>query len=164
METQNLALQVERDVDLRAELRTVHSITAGLLHDKPVTAELSISDSLPPICCDQRRVHQILLNLISNACKFTAQGTVTIHAETADGEVLISVADTGPGIKAEEYDAIFEPFRQTAAAIRVGEGIGLGLPIAKQLAEAHGGRLWMESIYGEGATFFVALPIDGPTT
>jgi signal transduction histidine kinase len=72
---------------------------------------------------------------------------------------VIAVEDTGPGIAAKDRDVIFEVFRQAKSNVRKAEGTGLGLPISRRLAEAHGGRLWVESILGQGATFYVALPI-----
>ena len=82
--------------------------------------------------------------------------------QNGDSEVLFSVRDTGPGIAPEDHTRIFETFRQTEAGLRHSEGTGLGLPISLRLAQAHSGRLWLESSLGQGATFYVALPVRSP--
>ncbi len=157
-----LTLSLEDEVSLRAILDEAHGVACGLLVDRPVEAALAVEQPLPDIRCDPRRVRQILLNLVANACKFTEQGRVTIRARGSGDEVLIAVQDTGPGVAAEDQALIFETFRQSRLGLRVGTGTGLGLPISRHLAEAHGGRLWVESQPGHGATFNVALPIAGP--
>jgi signal transduction histidine kinase len=116
---------------------------------------------LPLISGDKRRVRQILFNLLSNAARFTEEGTITLTASRQDDDsVLFAVTDTGPGIAIEQQALIFEPFIQTEAGLQKLGGTGLGLPISRQLAEAHGGRLWVESRQGSGATFYATLPID----
>jgi signal transduction histidine kinase len=100
-----------------------------------------------------------MLNILSNACKFTKQGSIWLRAKQIENDVLISVQDTGPGIPLEEQSLVFEAFKQTDTGLRQSGGTGLGMPISKTLVEAHGGRLWIESKAGEGATFFVSLPI-----
>jgi signal transduction histidine kinase len=111
------------------------------------------------ITADERRVRQVVLNLLSNAVKFTpADGRVDISAHVEDGHVEVAVADTGPGIAAEELEAIFEEFEQTSEG-RKAEGTGLGLPLSRKLVELHGGRLWAESEPGHGSTFRFTLPL-----
>jgi signal transduction histidine kinase len=108
---------------------------------------------------DERRVRQVIFNLLSNAVKFTPSGgAVDVRAEQHNGEVRISVADTGPGIAPEDRDRIFEEFRQTDAGIERGEGSGLGLALSKRLVELHGGRIWVVSELGKGSTFAFTLP------
>ena len=75
-------------------------------------------------------------------------------------EITLAVHDTGPGIDPKDYDLIFETFRQSETGLRQGEGTGLGLPISRRLAEAHGGRLWLTSVLGQGTSFYVALPLE----
>jgi signal transduction histidine kinase len=112
------------------------------------------------ISADGRRVRQIVLNLVSNAVKFTpAEGRVDVSARLNDDQVEIAVADTGPGIAAEELEPIFEQFRQARDSKRA-EGTGLGLPLSRKLAELHGGRLSVESTPGIGSTFRLTLPIQ----
>jgi signal transduction histidine kinase len=127
---------------------------------KSVTFVEDIDKDLPLITGDRRRIRQILLNLISNAAKFTEEGSITLRVRPQDHEVLFSVIDTGPGIALEDQDRIFEPFVQTETGIVHTGGTGLGLPISRRLAEAHGGRLWVESALGSGAAFCVALPVN----
>ena len=111
------------------------------------------------ISADGRRVRQIVFNLVSNAVKFTpAEGRVDLSARLDDGQVEIAVADTGPGIAADELETIFEEFRQATDGKRA-EGTGLGLPLSRKLVELHGGRLWVERTAGNGSTFRFTLPI-----
>jgi signal transduction histidine kinase len=101
----------------------------------------------------------VLLNLVGNAIKFTEQGGVAIEAAASDGAFVVSVSDTGPGIAAAEQDKIFEEFQQAdGSGAKVG-GTGLGLSIARRIVELHGGRMWVESSPGEGATFSFSLPV-----
>ena len=108
---------------------------------------------------DERRIRQVIFNLLSNAVKFTPEGgVVDVRASQVNGEVRVSVADTGPGIAREDQERIFEEFQQTEAGIEQGEGTGLGLALSKRLVELHGGRIWVESEFGQGSTFVFALP------
>jgi signal transduction histidine kinase len=111
------------------------------------------------ITADERRVRQIVFNLVSNAVKFTPDGgRVDISALAEDGRVEIAVTDTGPGIRAEDHETIFEEFEQAAEGKQV-DGTGLGLPLSRRLVELHGGRLWVESEPGKGSTFRFILPM-----
>jgi signal transduction histidine kinase len=112
------------------------------------------------ITADERRVRQIVFNLLSNAVKFTpADGRVDVSARLDDGQVEIAVADTGPGIPAEDLEMIFEEFEQSVDGKKE-EGTGLGLPLSLKLVELHGGRLWVESEVGRGSTFRFTLPVE----
>jgi signal transduction histidine kinase len=112
------------------------------------------------VTADERRVRQVVFNLVSNAVKFTpAEGKVDISARADDGNVEVAVADTGPGIAAEDLEKIFEEFEQTSDGKQV-EGTGLGLPLSRRLVELHGGRLWAESEPGHGSTFRFTLPVQ----
>jgi signal transduction histidine kinase len=111
------------------------------------------------LTCDAQRIQQIVLNLLSNACKFTDQGQIRVCGYCQDDEIIISISDSEPGISPDNHALIFEAFRQTKDGLRKGEGTGLGLPISRRLAEAHSGRVWAESDLGQGATFYVALPL-----
>jgi signal transduction histidine kinase len=111
------------------------------------------------ITADERRVRQIVFNLVSNAVKFTPSGGhVDISALAQDGRVEVAVTDTGPGIRPEDIETIFEEFEQSAAGHQA-EGTGLGLPLSRKLVELHGGRLWVESEPGKGSTFRFTLPV-----
>ncbi len=131
--------------------------------DSFMTADLIISchveSNLPPLTGDEQRIRQIVSNLISNACKFTPKGEIVVRAYQMGDEVQIAICDSGPGIDLKDHEIIFNTFHQTKTGLRKGKGTGLGLPISRSLAEAHGGRLWLESAPGMGATFYVALPI-----
>lgn len=158
IEADMLHLFIEADVDLNEELATVLATVDSMLADKPVTLISHIAPDLPVMVGDRRRLRQVLLNLVSNACKFTQHGSVTVSAEHLGETVCITVQDTGPGIAAEDFDLIFQPFRQTTPGLTQG-GTGLGLPISLRLVEAHDGRLWLESEPGTGSTFFIELPV-----
>ena len=125
---------------------------------------LPIQWSLPPdlglITADQIRFKQILFNLLSNAVKFTDRGEVTVSCSVEADQLHIAVADSGIGIRAEDMDRIFIEFSQVDASYaRRYEGTGLGLALSRRLVEAHGGRIWLESKFGEGSIFHVLLPL-----
>jgi signal transduction histidine kinase len=101
----------------------------------------------------------VIFNLLANAVEFTPPGgVVDVTASQVNGEVRVSVADTGPGIAADDHERIFEEFRQTDAGVEQGEGTGLGLALSRRLVELHGGRIWVDSELGRGSTFVFALP------
>jgi signal transduction histidine kinase len=159
IEAGSLNLFIEDNVDVSILLNTTASTARSLLQGKPVRLERQIDSELPLIRADRQRILQILLNIISNACKFTEEGQITIRAQQREAELLISITDTGPGIAPEDQTLVFEAFQQTTTGLRQAGGTGLGMPIARNLAEAHGGRLWLESTPGKGATFLLALPV-----
>ncbi len=126
-------------------------------HD--IDVRLEIAPEVDVIDADERKVKQTLFNLLSNAVKFTAdRGRIEVRAELADGEVHVSVRDTGIGIAAEDQARIFEEFQQSAFA-RGREGTGLGLALSKKFVELHGGKIWVESEVGQGSTFTFTLPL-----
>jgi signal transduction histidine kinase len=155
-----MRLFIEDDFDPAAEVKEVAEMAATLLEGKPVKLVLDIDTGLPKLTCDKRRVRQVLLNLVSNAVKFTETGSITLSIKKRDDGILFAVIDTGPGIAMQEQTLIFNPFVQTETGIRHGGGTGLGLPISKSLVEAHGGKLWLESAPGEGAAFYALLPFE----
>src|SRR5690606_37002093 len=134
--------------------------TQNLIVNKPVSLITKIEPDLPPLTGDSHRIQQIIINLLSNAYKFTEEGVVKLHVYQQQNDIIIEIEDSGIGIAPENYDLIFEAFRQTKDGLRKGEGTGLGLPISQRLAEAHGGEVWFESTVGQGATFYIALPLD----
>ncbi len=143
--------------ELLAEAR---GVVAPLIEQKRQTLIVECVNDLPLLTADRLRIKQVLLNLLSNAVKFTPPGgTITVICHTVGSALQISVTDTGPGIREEDYALIFEEFRQAdgPSALRV-KGTGLGLAISKQLVEMHGGQIWVESKYGHGATFTFWLP------
>jgi signal transduction histidine kinase len=141
--------------------------SAVSLHSERASREgLELSLTTEPeeitVTADERRVRQVVFNLVSNAVKFTpGDGRIDISARVENGHVEVDVADTGPGIASEDRETIFEEFEQTAAGRQV-EGTGLGLPLSRKLVELHGGRLWVESEVGRGSTFRFTIPVQGP--
>jgi signal transduction histidine kinase/HAMP domain-containing protein len=128
-----------------------------------IALEQTIDPGLGAIKGDERKIKQVLLNLLSNAVKFTPEGgRIDVRAARADGMAEISVADTGVGIAPEDHGAVFEEFRQVGTDYaRKHEGTGLGLALARKFVELHGGRIWVESRVGHGATFTFTIPV-GP--
>jgi signal transduction histidine kinase len=125
-----------------------------------IVLTLDIAPEVDLITADERKVRQVLFNLLANAVKFTPDGgRITVTAARDDREVRIAVADTGLGIALEDQARIFEEFTQTKDGRQSDEGTGLGLTLAKGLVELHGGRIWVESQVGKGTTFTVALPL-----
>jgi signal transduction histidine kinase len=127
--------------------------------EEGVQVELSAGPEVDVVEGDERRIKQVIFNLLSNAVKFTpAGGEVDVSAIRVNGEVRVSVADTGPGIAPGDHERIFEEFQQTDAGLERLEGTGLGLALSKRLVELHGGRIWLESELGKGSTFVFTLP------
>ena len=153
------------EVDLPEIIHGVMSTAVGLVKDKPIELVLDLPDDLPSIQADNIRLRQILLNLVSNATKFTEEGHIGISVRLivrgSQPEVVIAVFDTGHGISPEDHEKIFEPFSQVdASPTRKTGGTGLGLSICKHLVELHRGVLWVESLPGEGSTFAFTIPYE----
>jgi PAS domain S-box-containing protein len=159
IEAGKMPLQVQ-EVSLVAVTREVTQQMEPLVHKKALQFNTVISDKCPTIVSDRTKVKQILLNLVSNAVKFTNDGSVTVAVEcAAEGGVHIKVADTGIGIRREHLDEIWEDFRQVdQSRTREHGGTGLGLSITRKLLDRLGGRVTVESEYGKGTTFTVWLP------
>ena len=133
--------------------------TRSLFEDDNVTFILEIEDGLPEINADQDRIIQVLVNLISNASKFTENGSVTCRAIRADKDIVISLIDTGIGIAKDSLAQVFDKFKQVGETLTdKPKGTGLGLPICKQIVEHHGGRIWVESEISRGSTFSFTIP------
>jgi signal transduction histidine kinase len=154
-----LTLFIEDQVSVQVEMEAALNILGGLLQEKNLHLIRDIDPHLPMISCDRRRLRQVLLNLISNAIKFTNAGTVTVSVKDQGHEVMFAVIDTGPGIPQDKVDMIFEPFLQAENGEREVQGTGLGLPISRSLVRAHGGELWVDSQPGEGSIFYFTLPV-----
>jgi len=149
-------------VNLADVVGGVMSTAIALVKDKPVDLQQSIPDDLPLITADERRVRQVLLNLVSNAAKFTNEGFVHVEAQVEGPNVLVSVSDTGAGIPEDKLDEMFEAFTQLdSSSTREHEGTGLGLTITRSFVDLHGGEVWAESKVGVGSTFYFTLPIEG---
>jgi two-component system phosphate regulon sensor histidine kinase PhoR len=124
-----------------------------------LTLRVECAGDLPVVQIDLQRLEQVLVNLIHNAVKFTrAGGEILLLAEAGIGEIRFAVRDTGIGIPAEDVPRIFERFYRVDKS-RTGSGTGLGLSIAKHIVEAHRGRIWVESIEGQGSTFRFTIPL-----
>jgi signal transduction histidine kinase len=128
---------------------------------RAITLDVGVDPQLGEIKGDERKVKQVLLNLLSNAIKFTPEGgRVEVHAGLANGVAEISVTDTGVGIAPEDHEAVFEEFRQVGNDYaKKHEGTGLGLTLSRRFVELHGGRIWVKSQLGQGATFTFTLPV-----
>ena len=128
---------------------------------RAITLEVGIDPQLGEIKGDERKVKQVLLNLLSNAIKFTPEGgRVDVHAGLVDGVAEIAVSDTGVGIAPEDHEAVFEEFRQVGTDYaKKHEGTGLGLTLSRRFVELHGGKIWVKSQLGQGATFTFTLPV-----
>ena len=134
-----------------------------LYQSKGLYLRTSLASDLPPVYCDGTRVRQILINLLSNAGRFTEQGGTEISARVEGDAIHVSVADTGPGIAEADLARAFEPFQQVDGSIRRRHGgSGLGLTISRQFVEMHGGRMRVDSQLGAGSTFSFTLPVDRP--
>jgi PAS domain S-box-containing protein len=135
----------------------------ALAEAKRQTLEVDIPSSLPSVAIDAHRIGQVVSNLISNAIKFTPQeGTIRVSARQRNHQIVVSVADTGPGIPQEHLVKIFDRFWRTPGTKQ--KGSGLGLSIAKGIVEAHGGTIWAESQMGKGSSFFFTVPLDESDT
>ena len=135
----------------------------ALFETKGLELTADMSPSLPLVFCDATRIRQVILNLLSNAGRFTVSGSVNLRVSQQDRNLIISVADSGPGIPSAARDRIFEPFQQLDGSIsRRHGGSGLGLAISRELVELHGGRMWLESEVDVGTTFFFSLPLVQP--
>jgi signal transduction histidine kinase len=159
IEAGSLELFVETNVCVEKIVALAVETGRDSLINDAVTISYDVAPNLPLLTGDEQRIRQIVYNLISNACKFTSEGEILVHAYEQGDEVHIAICDSGPGIDPQDYDKIFDTFRQSKTGLRKGTGTGLGLPISRSLAEAHGGSLWFDSKPEKGATFFVALPI-----
>lgn len=151
------------DVDLSELIKDTIASAIPLIGDKPIELIQALDPVLPLVRADETRARQVLLNLLTNAIKYTEQGRVTVSAFRNDDHLVISVADTGIGILPEHVETIFEEFgRVDDSSTRKVDGLGLGLSISRRLVELHGGQIWVESELGVGSTFYFSLPIDGP--
>lgn len=162
IEAQRLPLRLE-PVDPTLLLDEAAATARGLLRDSSVTLVVNVPPSLPELVLDRTRIRQVLLNLLSNAIRFTDRGQITLSAWGDESNVHVSVSDTGIGIAAEDLPTIFDEFSQVGAGITDGRGgAGLGLAVCKQFVQLHGGHITVESQVGKGSTFHFNLPISQP--
>jgi signal transduction histidine kinase len=158
IESGRLTLRRE-ETDLAALVERNIALNEALAAKKQIGIHLQ-SEALPPTPVDADKIEQVLNNLLSNAVKFSQPGTtVAVRLSRRNDEVVLSVADEGPGIPADELDQLFRPFETTSVRGTAGEkSAGLGLVIVRKIVEEHGGRIDVESEVGEGTTFHVILP------
>jgi len=134
---------------------------ALLFRKKGLALVVDMPGDLPSVDCDRARIRQVIINLLSNAGRFTETGGATIGAALQNGMVVVRVTDTGSGVDRKAIDRLFEPFQQADSSIRRRHGgTGLGLTISKRFIEMHGGKIWLESEPGRGTTVSFSLPID----
>lgn len=150
-------------MDLGAALEQAAAATARLFHERGITLSVTIPHGLPPVRGDHDRLVQVAVNLLSNAAKFTPAGGRAALSAAADGDHLrVSVTDSGPGIAPEHQAIVFERFRQVGDTMTdKPQGTGLGLAICKRIVEHLGGRIWVDSAPGSGATFAFTVPLTG---
>jgi signal transduction histidine kinase/DNA-binding response OmpR family regulator len=136
--------------------------TASLFDAKKLHLQRDIDADLPTVTGDQDRLIQVVINLISNAVKFTDAGSITCSAHLRGEEIVVGVTDSGIGIAPTDQQKVFEKFKQVGDTLTdKPKGTGLGLPICKEIVEYHGGRIWVESAPGQGSTFSFSLPTVG---
>jgi len=149
------------DFDLPSTIEQTVMLVRERAVRRGITVGRAIDERLGSIRADERKVKQVLLNLLSNALKFTPEGgKIDVRAAVNDGVAEISVTDTGVGISPEDQEAVFEEFRQVGSASKKVEGTGLGLAISRRFIALHGGKIWVTSQVGTGSTFAFTLPLQ----
>jgi len=161
IEAERLTLHRD-DVSLAELIERATEVVEPLLDKKGLDLIIQVEESLPLVDCDPTRIRQVILNLVSNAARFTEEGYIAVEAKEEAGHAVVTVRDTGPGIAAEHVERIFEPFRQAPNQGGSSKGSGLGLSISKQFVELHEGRMWVTSELGRGSSFHFTLPLVAP--
>jgi len=161
IEAERLPLAKER-VDLEEEVvKEAAEFVHPLAERKGLTLTLRLAGTLPAVMVDRVRLRQVVLNLLTNAVRFSEKGEITLRTERQRERVLVSVQDSGPGIDADQLPRLFQEFSQAQPAERREvRGSGLGLAISKQLVELHGGEIWVQSTRGVGSTFSFTVPLS----
>lgn len=162
-------------IRLDMEWLTIEEVIVGvmastyiLIEGKPIDLREEIKPNLPKIYVDRQRIRQVVLNILSNAAKFTDTGSITLQIKPLTKEdqdyICFAISDTGIGIAPDDMGKVFEPFRQIDSSDgRRAEGTGLGMPISSRLIQLHGGELWVESQVERGSTFLFTIPIEPPS-
>jgi two-component system sensor histidine kinase ChiS len=164
----DVALLRDQRITLHQERLSVQAIVTGVIPmlnhmtvGKQIILQMDIADSAPPVWADEKRVVQVIYNLLHNALKFTESGTIAVKAYSENDRLVVTVIDTGIGMDEETQARIFFPYEQGAHGVSDGNGVGLGLSICKQLVELHGGELTVNSEPGKGSVFRFSLPLAG---
>ncbi|MEO5985025.1 MAG: response regulator, partial [Ferruginibacter sp.] len=152
----------QENVSLPEVTERAIAATSSLFDQKSLKLIKEIDPDLPEIIGDKDKLIQVMINLISNAVKFTEKGNVRCKVYQEKDELIVSISDTGIGIAPEDFGAVFEQFKQVGGDTLTDKpkGTGLGLPICKEIVEYHGGRIWLESETGKGSTFSFAIPLN----
>jgi len=154
-----IQLQLE-PVDIKSLLRGTGMQISPLIQGKGQHLDIDLPPSLPIIRGDGQRLEQVVLNLLNNATKFSAEGcNIVLKARSLDTEIIVEVQDSGIGIAPEEQPRLFKPYSRLNADRQRHPGLGLGLALAKQVVELHGGRIWVKSEPGKGSVFSFSLPL-----
>ncbi len=162
VEVGRMALSKER-TSLQSIIDGAALAVRPLFESRALYLEVQVPPELPTVFCDSTRIREVVLNLLSNAGRYTEEGGVQIRAWQEGAQIVVAVADTGPGIAPEDQKRLFEPFQQLDTSIRRRHrGSGLGLSISRRFIEMHGGRMWLESQVGVGTTFYFSLPLENP--
>jgi len=150
------------DVDMGELVAHAVETTMQLFHDRRATVEVEMPETPVRLMGDHDRLLQVMLNLLSNAAKFVPfdSGRVRVRLVRDADHIRVDVSDNGPGISPDQLGVIFERFRQGGDECSRPQGTGLGLPISRHIVEHFGGRLWVESVAGQGATFSFTLPLE----
>lgn len=157
IEAENFALAQEH-VQVQPLLNEVFELFEAPARQRSISLTCQAPQAVPCLIVERDGLLRVLSNLVGNAVKFTPpHGRISVHARPVEGALHFSVEDTGPGIPSESLPQVFDRFWQANRTER--GGIGLGLPIAKAIVEAHGGRIWAESIQGRGTTFHFTVPV-----
>jgi signal transduction histidine kinase len=157
--TGEIQLQLE-PVDIKSLLRGTGMQISPLIQGKGQHLDIDLPPSLPIIHGDGQRLEQVVLNLLNNATKFSAEGGhIVLRAYSSDAGIIVEVRDSGIGIAPEEQSRLFKPYSRLDADRQRHPGLGLGLALAKQVVELHGGKIWVESQPGKGSVFSFSLPV-----
>ncbi|MBE2220605.1 MAG: GAF domain-containing protein [Anaerolineae bacterium] len=149
------------EIDIHQMGHDILANAAPLAEAKNLALHLNISDEVDVIEADRTRLRQVLWNIMGNAIKFTEKGSVTLSVDVEENHLLVGIHDTGIGIEDEHIPIVFEQFRQIDGNLnRSVGGTGLGMPITKKLVELHGGDIWIESVIGQGSTFWFTIPVS----
>ncbi len=152
-------------IDASSLLRSIADEMRPMMVSNGLTVLVSVPASLPAVVADQERIRQVVLNLMTNALKFTPEGgKITLRAHAGSDNLVVEVQDTGTGISPDQQKELFQPYRSHATDKEHLSGLGIGLALCKYIVELHGGEIWVESELGKGSTFSFSIPLSGPSS